>query len=333
MKYFARAGSLVGFEKLVTSLGGNPATLLRSVGLSPVITRTPEIYIPYTVLAELYHRTAISLDRADFGLLLGESQGLEVFGALGSAACLQPDMQSALLMMQQSLGFHARGVRFDINPEDESVILELGFDFEDQVDCTQLAAVSIALSVSAIAQLSGGKVSPTRVEFARPNCSALRKTRIHGAEMDCGSWRNAVHYLPELLDTSVAISKEVRQSLDAAWQSAAEGMLDLDLEDRLRLAIESLLPTGECQLPLVSQLLGVSPRVMQLRLSERGTSFETILRRSRERLAKAHLQHGNMSVTELALNLSYKDTSAFSRAFKSWTGASPRNWQQSSNSA
>lgn len=327
MRYTVRAGSLAGYEHLVEKFGGNPASLLRAAGLSPVLSRAPEIHIPYPVLADLYSRTARVLGQPDFGLILGENQGLEVFGALGSAACLQPDMNGALGMMQRSLGFHARGVNFDINPSVDKVALELRFDFEDSVDCDQLAAVSIALAASAVRQLRGGKTQPARIELSQSRPDGLHPIWVHGCKVCFDGKSNAVYYGPDFLDLPVEIDELSRESLDEAWQSSAVGDRDLDLETRLKEAIESLLPTGECQLPLVASLVGKSPRALQMQLAKRQTSFESILQKSRERLAKSHLQRGNMSVTELALNLSYSDTTAFSRAFRSWTGVSPRNWR------
>lgn len=328
MQYSVRAGALVGYEQLVAELGGNPASMLRAVGLSPNLSHAPEVHIPYSVLADLYSHTAATLGRADFGWLLGERQGLEVLGAIGSAACLQTDMHGALSMLQRSLGFHARGINFEMTAAADTVVLSFGFDFEDVVDCTQLAAVSTALAAGAVRQLRGGQSTPSRFVLVQPRPDGMDAPAVHGCKIEFGGTSNALHYPPELLALPVEIEKSAQQSLDHAWQSSATGNEDLDLEYRLRAAIESLLPTGECQLPLVARLVGASPRVLQMQLAERGTSFESILRASRERLAKTHLRLGDMSVTELALNLSYNDTTAFSRAFKTWTGASPRAWKK-----
>jgi AraC-like DNA-binding protein len=45
-------------------------------------------------------------------------------------------------------------------------------------------------------------------------------------------------------------------------------------------------------------------------------------------MARAHLEEGRASVTEIAFLLGFADTSSFSRAFRRWTGQSPRAYTQ-----
>jgi AraC-like DNA-binding protein len=68
--------------------------------------------------------------------------------------------------------------------------------------------------------------------------------------------------------------------------------------------------------------------VLQKRLQQQGVSFRQLLQTTRREIAQQLLQHGHISVTDLALNLGYAEVSIFSRHFKQWTGHSPRQWRQ-----
>lgn len=74
----------------------------------------------------------------------------------------------------------------------------------------------------------------------------------------------------------------------------------------------------------VARALGVSGRTLYRRLKAEGVSFEQLLDDLRHRLAVHYLDGRKVSVSEAAYLVGFADASAFSRAFKRWTGASPR---------
>ncbi|MBV9758544.1 MAG: helix-turn-helix domain-containing protein [Alphaproteobacteria bacterium] len=73
--------------------------------------------------------------------------------------------------------------------------------------------------------------------------------------------------------------------------------------------------------------LGISRRSFQRRLQQDGLAFEALLQRTLARKAQHLLSRRAMTLAEIAQTLGYSDQAHFSRAFKSWTGMSPRAWQ------
>lgn len=69
--------------------------------------------------------------------------------------------------------------------------------------------------------------------------------------------------------------------------------------------------------------LNMSPRTLRRKLQESGTTFQKILDEVRTKVAKELLINKNKSISEVAFELGFQDTSNFNRAFKSWTGMSP----------
>ncbi|MBB5539120.1 helix-turn-helix domain-containing protein [Rhizobium giardinii] len=73
----------------------------------------------------------------------------------------------------------------------------------------------------------------------------------------------------------------------------------------------------------LSAEVAITPRSLQRRLKEEDTSLLAILKDYREQMATAYLAQGNMTAEAISTALGYAEATAFSRAFKSWTGRSP----------
>jgi AraC-like DNA-binding protein len=93
--------------------------------------------------------------------------------------------------------------------------------------------------------------------------------------------------------------------------------------ERVRSALLELLPSGAASVDAVCKKLGTSVRTLQRRLAAEGETFQTILNRTREALARHYLTRPELTATEISFLLGYEDPSSFFRAFSSWTGTTP----------
>ncbi|MFZ1575243.1 MAG: helix-turn-helix transcriptional regulator [Chromatiaceae bacterium] len=74
-------------------------------------------------------------------------------------------------------------------------------------------------------------------------------------------------------------------------------------------------------------LYRLHPRTLNRRLQAEGTSLRTLLDESRYRIARQLLRDTLFSVEDLAVALGYADATAFSRAFRRWSGTSASRWR------
>ena len=89
-------------------------------------------------------------------------------------------------------------------------------------------------------------------------------------------------------------------------------------------AIVPLLPHAEVRIGEVARRLGLSQRTLARRLNEEGLTFSALLGRLRHDLADRYLADGDTSISQIAWLLGYQEVSAFSKAYKRWTGKAPR---------
>jgi AraC-like DNA-binding protein len=122
---------------------------------------------------------------------------------------------------------------------------------------------------------------------------------------------------------------DANPSLEAALRTVADrieingaGMEPLEflIRDRIARRIESGLPTIEG----VARELGFSPRSLQRRLAAEQLTFFAILDSYRRDRAIQAIRGGETRIEEMANALGYAQQSSFTRAFKRWTGISPR---------
>jgi AraC-like DNA-binding protein len=73
----------------------------------------------------------------------------------------------------------------------------------------------------------------------------------------------------------------------------------------------------------VARRLRVSPRQLQRRLAEEGTSFRELRHALRRSLATSYLEDDRLAIAEVAFLLGFSGSSSFHHAFKRWTGKTP----------
>ncbi|WP_122317772.1 AraC family transcriptional regulator [Pseudomonas cichorii] len=107
----------------------------------------------------------------------------------------------------------------------------------------------------------------------------------------------------------------------------AEQHQPLIWEQRVRSAIESLLPEGEPSAESIAQALNLSPRSLQRHLADEGCRYDLLLKQCRQNLALLHINDPLVSLSEAAYLLGFADTDSLNRAFKRWTGQTPEQYR------
>jgi AraC-like DNA-binding protein len=85
-------------------------------------------------------------------------------------------------------------------------------------------------------------------------------------------------------------------------------------------------PTGDG----IARRLAISPQTLRRRLAEEGTSLRVIREEVLRDAAVTSLVRGEETVAELGERLGFSEPSAFSRAFRRWTGSSPGAYRRES---
>ncbi|WP_245839251.1 helix-turn-helix domain-containing protein [Nocardia donostiensis] len=93
--------------------------------------------------------------------------------------------------------------------------------------------------------------------------------------------------------------------------------------DAFRIAMNAAVDDSEPTLPAVARRLNTSPRSLQRRLAEHGTTWRNELDAARYERAEKLLRQGDLTVDAIARRLGFTDDRALRKAFRRWRGTSP----------
>ncbi|RZU38683.1 AraC-like DNA-binding protein [Fluviicoccus keumensis] len=142
--------------------------------------------------------------------------------------------------------------------------------------------------------------------------------------------RQAIHLPVRCLNQSLnRYDPFLVQLLEQQAEAALKSIPTSDaLLQSLQQQIMSVLQDGQPELAYVAERLGISERSLYRQLRERGLRYKQVLNSLRYELAKDYLRNPLLALPEIALLLGFAEQSAFSRAFKSWSGMSPLRYRR-----
>jgi AraC-like DNA-binding protein len=188
-------------------------------------------------------------------------------------------------------------------------------------------AVNDLVFVVALARIATrSRVCPLSVSSLAPPEKAQEYLDYLGVAITKGTSYSVVFSAADAARPFLTVNEAMWQSFEPQLRRRlAELQPGASAVERVRSALVELLPTGDGSAPGVARELSTSTRSLQRELKADGTSFQEVLNRTREALARRYLSHEAMSTQEIAFLLGYEDPRSFYRAFQSWTGLTPRS--------
>jgi len=195
-------------------------------------------------------------------------------------------------------------------------------------DARPLIETVLGGAVYQLRLLTERPVIPLAVRFrhARPSTGMDEHTRLFGIVPTFGADEDAVVLHRRDLDVPL---RSANAPLLLAFEMHAEATLAaLDVQETLSArTLHEIVAQLKGEAPtivMVAKSLAMSPRHLQRGLAHEGTTFQTLLDDARRELAVRHLAASNATVAKVAWLVGFSEPSAFHRAFRRWTGRSPR---------
>ncbi len=333
------AGVVGGLIAFAAARGADPQALAARAGLRDGDLEDADARLPFATYVTLMRAAQDLCGDPALALHFGEAVDLAEMSIVGLIMNASATMADAFAQMQRfgRLTLETEGVsdgpRFDLVPRDGQLWM---------VDHRSNPNAFPELTEGAFARLVCG---PRRF-LPQPHVLEVHVThpapayrpeydRVFQCPVTFDSDWNALRLDPRIASWPVALQPRY---VFGVLTERADGLLR-ELEDartlrgRVEAVLLPLLHTGETGSDAVARTLGFSRQTLFRRLKVEGVTYEQVLDALRQRMALHYLRGRRVSVNETAYLVGFSEPAAFSRAFKRWTGASPRDvrgWETAS---
>lgn len=327
------ASAATGVTDLIKHNHGDVDAIFNQVGINRSDISSPINAINLKQYCTLFDVAARVTGNDNIGLEFGHNFAPKYLGAIGYAAISSPTLSAALRDMEKYFPAHQEQTSFGLIQDGD--ILWLSYCIHDPriENRRQDAELSLGMFHNIFKTALGANWSPLEIRFEhdRPDGDQDHETYF-GAPVRFGRRTNAFAFRRHDIDAHMPGQDPYLFSMVAAFLESRCKLVD-DLEDmatvvrtQIKLHLGDKLPT----LSEIAEVLGLTDAAFHKRLKAQHLLFPDLLRATRRELALHYLHDPDMPLTEIAYNLGYSELSAFSRAFRNWTGMNPQKYRRTS---
>jgi AraC-like DNA-binding protein len=320
-------------EKIVSAAaahGVRPQVLYDVVKLDPSVLIDPDNRISFAQLVALYEKAAELTGDDNFGLHIGQSINPTAFDVVGYCALNSPTLGAAFTRVARYHSIWTDGALFNVETANDTSAVVYTYADTSIHNHRQDAEMTLATVTTLCRNIASPDFALTSVEFQH---DAPRDTSEHRQLFRCPiefrAPANKLTFASEFLALPIA---KADASLCAVLDRHAEELLakfppQHSLIDQVRSIIAAELRGGDPSLERAADQLSLTPRTLQRKLQDLGTSHNELLDQMRRQLAMRYLREHEMAICEVAYLLGFSESSSFHRAFKRWTGLTPKEFR------
>ena len=324
---FAPATNLLW--KYLESENIDPAPIYKKAGIKPELLQSENARIKIDLSNQLWSLASTKLNNPCFAIKMVKFWHPSMMGALGYAWLASSSLRSAFNRVQryshvvsEQLNMHVtdtpQGLKICLNLEDSSSVLPQRHD------------LTIAMLMHLCRINFGNKLVPTEVKLAhpQPKCSQLLDDYFR-IDIQFDADQSSLTIARKDVDTILnPENNQISLLHDDVLMKYLIKVQNGDIVQQVQTIIIDNLPDGHLTNSIVANKMNMSDRSLQRRLNEHGTTFRKILDGVREMVAIQYIKNPATRMNEIAFLLGFSEQSAFSRAFKKWTGMPPIKYRQ-----
>jgi AraC-like DNA-binding protein len=315
---------------------GAPA-LARGAGLAIALDPLPESLAAGDYIALLAAGAALA-DDPHFGLHVGERVRLGTYSVYGLILLACANFGQALEQTQryEQLAHDLGRSRLEVDAGNDGTAGLACYSWTSHFpDASRHLAESVFAGIRTLGSwLAGRPLAPLRLAFAHDSdADPAEYARVLGMAPAFGAPAHLACFDAALLAMPVpnadagmypVLQQHAERLLkERESEHAAHGIVA-----EVRAAVLRNLANDRVRLASIAAELGLSPRTLQRKLADAGASFQQVLDAARYALAQDYLRQRGLSLADIAFLLGYQEQSAFTHAFREWSGMNPGAWRE-----
>ncbi len=182
--------------------------------------------------------------------------------------------------------------------------------------------------------LAGRPLAPVRLAFAHASdadpaeyARVLGMAPVFGAEAHLACFDAALLAMP-VPNADAGMYPVLQQHAERLLKEREDERERHGIVAQVRACVIRNLAKDRVRLASIADELGLSQRTLQRKLAEAGASFQQVLDGARHALAQDYLRQRGLSLADIAFLLGYQEQSAFTHAFREWSGMNPGAWRE-----
>ncbi len=303
-------------------IGLDAGALLRDLRIAPTELDDPDARVPVRTMDRAWTEVAAASKDEALGLHLAQNTEEGAFEVLDYAVTFSGTLRDALDRVARfyRLASDVLAIRVLRDGGSTRVVRLVGGTHPQDQDSF------CAVLVQRFRNISGRSIRPKEVSFEHPPHAQPELAAFFECPVRFGCARSEMVFAtPDLEQPVQAARPRLAALLD---RFAAELLARLpavgSYVDHVRRAVAHVIQRQPPTLEAIAREMHASPRTVQRRLSDAGTTHSRLVDEVRLGLATRYLESPRLSITEIAFLLGYEDENSFRRAFKKWTGKTPR---------
>ncbi len=323
-----RIGPLIPISQLLRDMAVDPIDVMKEAGIDPALFEDPENTISFITMGRLLSLCVARSGCPHFGLLLGQEGGISSLGIVGLLSQHSPDVRTALRNFVLHLHLHDRGAVPILEVQNETAMLGYTIYQKNVVSTDQIYDGAMAIAFNLMKALCGPKWQPSEVLFCHAEPVNLEPYRaFFKVPLRFDAERTALVFPTTWLDRPMhGVNPQLRRILESEIE-VLNLLSDGNFVSQLRRVLQNLIVAGCPSVDQTALLFAMHRRTLNRRLNALGITFKQLLDETRFEIAQQLLRDTRMPMVDIAVTLNYADTSAFTRAFRRWSGATPAAWR------
>ncbi|OKH41731.1 AraC family transcriptional regulator [Calothrix sp. HK-06] len=305
--------------------------LCAAAGIDPSLLTMPDSYVSGETSRALWREVVKQTGDSDIGLHMGEKFNLAAIGIVGYVLFNCQTFGQVLDKLSRYMCLFSQGVSMYYSVSRGQVLCE--WEIVNHLknylveEPRQPIEASFSALLTAAKTLTGKSLCPREVWFQYPRPDNISEhQRIFEAPVYFSQSKNQLVFDAAYLEWSVV---SANPSLLLAFEQHAQAMLSNTSKENTYSyqVVREITHNLKGEVPSIEEIariLTISVRNLQRELQTEGTSYQQLLDETRKELALRYLKKPNTSIHDVAFLLGFSEPSAFHRAFKRWTGQTPR---------
>jgi len=321
--FLASMGLVV--ERLVELHGIDPDGFMKQVGLDPKLFRDPKARLPVQVADAVLKRAAFLIPDPAFALRAADCWHPSNLGALGYAWLSSGSLQTGLRRIERYTRILNTKAIDRCREEPGGVRYVYDHGRGDAPIGPVMADLSLSIVMAMCRMNFGAELYPVSVNLRRAMPKDPSPWRdFFGCEICFGA--NEDSFLLDRRTVEMPLpsaNQDMAATFDRILTQQLTALSQTDLPTRCKVLLLQQLTSGEPSEEKLAGAMLMSRRTLQRKLADAGVPYKRLLDETRYDLAKRYLDDPQRSVTEITFLLGFSEQSAFTRAFKRWSGKSP----------